>query len=1617
MLKKTLSALLALVLVVSILSQVPVKAIAESIPRYLKELKTVTASSKSDAVAVLQSEGYTVVDCDLRSGTGNSVCYMGYKTTTNKDEAITDVRLMNAGGGISEKKYRDLVAAWQTGIEKSAGYLKETCLEVKAQYQKGSPLAKAAVEILDIFEVDGVKLSDYLFDAGRKDTDYQDILLICADNVVAVIYSALNLGTADYGTDDFADRLSKTDRSLFDYDYIAKQSGNATYINYWADTVRVIGQLQDFGLLYDEAVMFFEDYKNNNDIQGTEGKLPSDEELNNYWRQFVDEKYKNSEVGEEQDLYKYAGIMGVYEKLTEYASFSPDYKNLAEYIYTCGDPFDEDGEESDKINYRIYPLVASLTRGQLFTLQYGGVSALVSQLDSNNQTYYNQSAAAVSEIKSKIKENGLDRISVFYNVNRDIYDQTVAFTSEAERVATSSSAYDKLTKVEATDKVTKNLTNIILIGGMVAGCVLAATSIFLGISAAIFGTTALTLINVGYIAILSGSIAIASGGMTLTTGAIVAGIIGTATIILALIVLAIIVICAIIAFFRAIFGDDDEEKTVYPDMPSILFDIVGNNFTEYRAVCDGNGNPTDINGGTTEQWDCLYYTYSKTAGSPIQADGKAFVSSTDSYVPAEGYMAVRRFGYYSTANLNTYKNNNSPLYLFYCSEESQADTGKSYLYDLMLVSGKNAEEARLGLLNKKYNVIEQNLTPNTGSVTYLGFTTTDNAGDAITDIRIAYYYDAQKVVYGTTSSGAAAEYAFVGKLGTQASLYYVKQRSNGSPILADIKITDKVLDADSGYEPVNMFSGGSAFNLIIGSDEEDGLRVMDEDTYGKKLYMYFRPSETFGSTGTEYISGFAFSSGFKNNLEFAAQCGFKPVETLKNHDLTSGLTEQPTYLLYSTTYNPYRAITEIKTYTAQNSSSSLFENIVFGSTGYVACETFACIRDIGVFTTDYYRLLRPSNGYISRNAYEGGHDFYVESQYQAENNLGKYEQIPMKGLYVAGPSPTAKPLTMLDVCFCTDPEIAGRTAFENQNGETVFCKPVADLTDCYSTVAENLTFEWDCYSYMVGSMPQYYSYNITFKNYLRIFYRGSVSKRGKYVSNVYVATVDPEEDQEDFAADQAISKLLSMGEGEIVMVNLARSKSNQPYSTEKVTSGDTYYMRDVYKSSSGKASYIMIQYTDYRIDSMRTATTKWLSSGEKAPGRIDYQSTQFERSGDTVKGLSGDYAIYTCKNGQLGSAITDVLLDSDYLVNGCTTISDCSGAYHLGEDYILKFRHGSSDVCDTYYTDIVVASCNSRQNAIIELYKKGCDGFIDQDKNSGAGGNYVYIGYKTTSNPNDSGAIRGVEIMVRGDSKAPNIYYKDGGFYCLISNDLNKGIGGDYTYLYASWNVDSRPISMLTTSTVMCSSLSKYRDYKSHNWITTENASSNTKAATYKLCYRQTSNDWEITDDGVLYINTNGKMKDYSENNTVFYTRPGAMGAMRVSVNYYPEWSDYGDAITGVSIGDTVTEIDDCAFKNCTNIDRMVFFTDSCVIQEGAIPDNVNCIMGYYGSTAEAYALEHGLYFYGFSPLMGTLVADGNVCLVIVIVAALVSTGVIAIIVNSKKKRKKSEVSANEEKN
>ena len=110
--------LIALVLALSIAGTLPAQVFADSLPEYISAVKVYEGScdaAASEGFKILCDEKGDPIDLNQGSGSteigakGNKKVYLGYKTTTDRKDAITDLALMNMKGGYDTAEYDKLM--------------------------------------------------------------------------------------------------------------------------------------------------------------------------------------------------------------------------------------------------------------------------------------------------------------------------------------------------------------------------------------------------------------------------------------------------------------------------------------------------------------------------------------------------------------------------------------------------------------------------------------------------------------------------------------------------------------------------------------------------------------------------------------------------------------------------------------------------------------------------------------------------------------------------------------------------------------------------------------------------------------------------------------------------------------------------------------------------------------------------------------------------------------------------------------------------------------------------------------------------------------------------------------------------------------------------------------------------------------------------------------------------------------------------------------------------------------------------------------------------------------------------------------------------------------------
>jgi len=400
---------------------------------YISEVKIAYGKTANDAKKWLTNNGYTPVDADLNeeadsiADSARAVC-IGYKTTKNPDEAITDLKTMNMKGNYSFEAYELVLEEQAKEIEIFVSQLTASLDEYRENYQKGLYKAKAAHDLLD-------KISDD--DTGKT---MGELLL--------------NKTVQELGDDEY-DKLTEEEKSNHADMVKILMQGNSQatlaieqYLCIASDTSEdsFVERLSDMGS-YDDFETSYSSLHNIKDGASLEKALASDYDdtaiiLAAKLETFKNALgvYTNSEMFEETDedaIIKYFKDNGKDGDYIAFCNTRNLYLALSDTEYEDGNLYafltSEDYDFINEDRYMLYPLAASLSDGQAACLQYVSLSQLFDNGIMDNDAWKLNFDKIKAEIIDKAKT-----VSAYAGINRQVFEGGVALTNEAKNLRDSS---------------------------------------------------------------------------------------------------------------------------------------------------------------------------------------------------------------------------------------------------------------------------------------------------------------------------------------------------------------------------------------------------------------------------------------------------------------------------------------------------------------------------------------------------------------------------------------------------------------------------------------------------------------------------------------------------------------------------------------------------------------------------------------------------------------------------------------------------------------------------------------------------------------------------------------------------------------------------------------------------------------------------------------------------------------------------------------------------------------------------------------------------------------------------------------------------------------------------
>ena len=462
--KKLLTAITSAVLCMTMLIIAPTQIVAsaaENEQKYISEVKVGMGVTSDQASKELLDEGYTILKDDngnyadlnkdagaaspLKEGPNQKIVYLGYKTTSEAGNAITDLAVMNMDGGYSFEDYEKLMQSHlDTQIKPFVDRFIATLKEYRENLQKPQDSAnykranyyKALLNKLTDDDTGGKPLGDLLVNqtkyemgdaaynalSDEEKKNHCDILtLLMQGNGQAILLMETELTkSADSSNSTWVDRFKETSLDKLT-NKVKNENPNMTpsEINkeldklYNDDAKKILEKWEAFN-----EILINYDNAGENIKKAVEGNT-ADKSID------INENSTDSEIQEAATKASDTQTKAVSGGLAAEEIAAHDFLETVEYgDGTMLEFFERDKSEfEDSENIReLYPIVDSLTGGQLAGLDFLSIKDMVVMALTDENGF------------KKVDLNDALTASIYQDVNREIYEKGgVALTDAAMR--------------------------------------------------------------------------------------------------------------------------------------------------------------------------------------------------------------------------------------------------------------------------------------------------------------------------------------------------------------------------------------------------------------------------------------------------------------------------------------------------------------------------------------------------------------------------------------------------------------------------------------------------------------------------------------------------------------------------------------------------------------------------------------------------------------------------------------------------------------------------------------------------------------------------------------------------------------------------------------------------------------------------------------------------------------------------------------------------------------------------------------------------------------------------------------------------------------------------------
>ena len=425
---KKLFSIIAMLLAVAMMTLTATPAFAATKSKvYISDVAIVSADSYDDAKAKLENNDYQILDGELNPDLNKQI-YIGYRTTYNADEAITDMAVMNMRGPFSYSSYKQIIEKQRSTVDAHMTRLIPSIVRYQESCDAGRQAAQLLREALncykeDLFHETPVLMGDYLYSyAGDSKVREELTDIFMRGGTEAMLAIEALLAMASESTENtLADRLATIAEDEMDEHYL-EEYGTAS-----AAHRGMKSELGDAANYIYNSFSGFREYLINVEkdyiVESADGADINNKALDSC--DYKSEYYKDLP----EDYNDYLNASGeVMEAMTKQLLISDVavYAMLKSIPYDEGSLYDFFMQDDDDIELSdMYPIVYCMNDAQRALLGNIGIKQLLLYTLTDVD---NADSATVNAMRDYIDTFGGNPVSVYDGVDLSVFEDGVAFT-------------------------------------------------------------------------------------------------------------------------------------------------------------------------------------------------------------------------------------------------------------------------------------------------------------------------------------------------------------------------------------------------------------------------------------------------------------------------------------------------------------------------------------------------------------------------------------------------------------------------------------------------------------------------------------------------------------------------------------------------------------------------------------------------------------------------------------------------------------------------------------------------------------------------------------------------------------------------------------------------------------------------------------------------------------------------------------------------------------------------------------------------------------------------------------------------------------------------------------